>query len=124
MMGLLWDVANQTGNLETGYDYDHVEDDLLIVNRQECDSIISGNKKLLTDGTDGYTPSREMRRAATIPNIILEKWHKEDGIRWWDSEDAPKLLAKLDDPEWRWLRTAPGVLSKKPFRHYTRASTA
>jgi hypothetical protein len=72
---------------------------------------------------DGYGPTREWRRAATIPNILLEKWHKEEGIRWWDSEDTPKLMEKLDDPEWSFLRTAPGHLGRKPFRKFHRAST-
>ena len=78
----------------------------------------------MLDGTDGYGPTREWRRVASIPNIILEKWYKEEGIRWWDSEDMAKLAAKLDDPEWSYLRTAPGHVGRRPYRQYYRASTA
>jgi hypothetical protein len=73
---------------------------------------------------DGYTPSRDMRHAASIPFVILDKWYKEEGIRWWDSADTPKLMSKLDDPDWAFLRTSTGHLGKKPFRNYFRGSTS
>jgi hypothetical protein len=123
-MGLLWDIANIEGGIETGIEYDPIDDQLRVVNRQDVEPILEHNKRLYNDGTDGYGPTREWRRAATIPNIILEKWLKEEGIRYWDSEDTPKLMAKLDDPEWLYLRNAPGTLSRKPVRYYYRGSTS
>lgn len=123
-MGILWDVSNIEGGIETGIDYDPIADELTIVHQQDVEPIIQLNKRLYNDGTDGYGETREWRRAATIPNIILEKWLKEDGIRYWDSEDTPKLMAKLDDPEWRYLRTAPGTLSRRPVRTYCKGSNS
>ena len=57
---------------------------------------------------NGYTPDRTMRHAATIPLVIIQKWRDEEG---WDpmSSDPDcqrKLAQKLDDPAWRYLRTA------------------
>jgi hypothetical protein len=123
-MGLLWDVANIEGGAETGVSYDPVDDVLTVVNQQDCEPTIELNKKLYNDGTEGYGPTREWRRVASIPNIILEKWLKEEGIRYWDSEDTHKLAAKLDDPEWKFLRTAPGKVSRKPVRNWCKASTS
>jgi len=123
-MGLLWDVANIEGGTTTGIDYDPVDDQLTVLNRQDCEPTLELNKKLYNDGTNGYGPTREWRRVATIPNVILEKWLTEEGIRYWDSEDTAKLAAKLDDPEWRFLRTAPGKVSRKPVRNYYKASTS
>ncbi len=123
-MGLLWDVSNIEGGTATGIGYDPVDDELTVVNQQDCEPTIELNKKLYNDGTEGYGPTREWRRIASIPNIILEKWLKEEGIRFWDSEDTHKLAAKLDDPEWKFLRTAPGKVSRKPIRTYCKASTA
>lgn len=122
-MGLLWDVASIPGGAEVGSSYDPVDDQLKIVHRQDVQPIIDNNKKLLLDGTGGYGPTREWRRVASIPNILLEKWYKEEGIRWWDSDDMPKLAAKLDDPEYAYLRTAPGHVGRRPHRIYSRAST-
>ena len=123
-MGLLWDVANIEGSTTTGVGYDEAEDKIVIANVQDCEPTLELNKKLYNQDDGGYGPSREWRRAASIPNIILEKWLKEEGIRWWDSEDTPKLMAKLDDPQWRYLRTAPGKLSRRPVREYFRGSTS
>ncbi len=123
-MGLIWDVANIEGGIKTGIDYDPIEDSLTVVHKQDVQPIIDLNKILYNDGTGGYGETREWRRAATIPNIILEKWLKEEGIRYWDSEDTPKLMAKLDDPEWRYLRTAPGHLGRRPYREFYRGSTS
>ena len=73
----------------------------------DTDSIVERNK-ILQNHTDGYTPSRDFRRVAHIPDIIILKWMKEDGLKWWDKNDWPAIKRKLNDPEWRFLRTSPG----------------
>ena len=123
-MGILWDVANLEGGITTGIEYDPIEDEANLINIQDVSPILENNKKLYKQTDGGYGPTREWRRVASIPNIVLEKWLKEDGIRYWDSEDTHKLAAKLDDPEWRFLRTAPGTVSRKPVRSYFKASTS
>lgn len=123
-MGLMWDVANLEGGIQTGVSYDPVDDELTVVNQHDVGPILDLNKKLYNDGTNGYGPTREWRRIASIPNILLEKWLKEEGIRFWDSEDTHKLAAKLDDPEYLYLRTAPGRMSRKPVRTWCKASTS
>jgi hypothetical protein len=123
-MGLMHDVSNIEGGIRTGIGYDEGDDNIVIRSEQDCQPTIELNKKLMNDGTGGYGPTREWRRVASIPNIILEKWLKEEGIRYWDSEDTHKLAAKLDDPEWAFLRTAPGKVSRKPIRNWCRASTS
>lgn len=57
---------------------------------------------------DGYTPSREMRRVASIPYAVGLQWYNEEG--WWfeDPQYADRLAKKLNDPDWRHLRTAEG----------------
>lgn len=71
------------------------------------DPVIERNKAMATHN-DGYTASRELRRVASIPYIIGLKWLNEEG--WWflDPECSDKLAAKLNDPDWRHLRTAEG----------------
>lgn len=46
-------------------------------------------------------------KAASIPNVVVEQWRKE-GIDIFKEEDWPKVRAKLNDPEYKWLRTSPG----------------
>jgi hypothetical protein len=81
---------------------------LLIHSVQDVAPILERNKAM-ANHNDGYSPSRELRRVAFIPNIIRLKWLNEEG---WDAYRpdlfGEKLVAKLNDPEWRHLRTAPG----------------
>lgn len=71
------------------------------------DPIIDRNMAMATHN-DGYSPSRELRRVASIPYIIGLKWLNEEG--WWflDPDHSDKLAQKLNDPDWRHLRTAEG----------------
>lgn len=50
---------------------------------------------------------KNMWKVASIPNIVIEQWKKE-GIDLFKDEDWPKVQAKLNDPEYKWLRTSPG----------------
>jgi len=103
------------------YDFDEAEQRHVIQSTQDVEPIIENNKRLFNDG-DGYSPTREWRRAASVPNIVIEQWMKK-GINAYSLEDQPKILAMLDSPEYRYLRTAPGRLSGRPVRHFFRAST-
>lgn len=63
---------------------------------------------------DGYTADRTMRRAASIPYMVMHKWLNEEG--WWamdadkDPDVARKLVQKLNSNEYAYLRTAGGRL--------------
>jgi len=103
------------------WDFDEANACHVIQSTQDIEPILQNNKRLFNEG-DGYGPSREWKRAASVPNIIIEKWMKM-GINAYDLEDLPKILAMLDSPEYRYLRTAPGRLSRRPVRHFLRAST-
>lgn len=78
-----------------------------IESTQHTDAIIEQNKAMLTHN-DGYSPSRELRRVASIPYILGLKWLNEEG--WWfmDPANADKLAAKLNSSDYADLRTAPG----------------
>lgn len=75
---------------------------------------ILDQNKAETNHNDGYTPSRDIRRAARIPYIVGLKWLNEEG--WWfmdaghDSDVARKLVQKLNSNEFAYLRTAEGRL--------------
>lgn len=61
---------------------------------------------------DGYTESRDLQRLATIPAVIGVKWLQEEG--WWyqNPEHKDRFLKKLNDPDWRYLRTAEGYVAE------------
>jgi len=78
-----------------------------VVSLQDCTALLERNKKAATHN-DGYAPSRELRRVASIPLVLVLKWLNEEGWYAFDPNARGKLKQKLNDPEYLWLRTAPG----------------
>lgn len=83
--------------------------DLIVHREADVEPLLELNKALATSG-DGYTPSREMRRAASIPLAIVEKWRNELGVDVLNPDHMPKVRQLLNSSEWLYLRTAPGRL--------------
>ena len=87
---------------------------LTINNQQNLNPLLERNKKLYTQN-DGYTASRDMRRIASVPPIILQIWAKEyNGTRnWWAlPKDTQKKIfrVKLNSNEFRYFKTSEGRL--------------
>lgn len=53
---------------------------------------------------------REWWHVARIPVLVQQKWLSEDGIDIYKKEHWPRVKKKLNDPEWRYLRTGLGRL--------------
>lgn len=87
----------------------HVDTDVrfAIETRQDVEPFLDNNKRLANDN-DGYSPSRELRRIASIPLVIVEKWKNEMGVDVFKKDHQAKVRALLNDPDWRYLRTSPG----------------
>lgn len=82
------------------------EGSLVIERRQDVAPILAFNRKLYNHN-DGYSPDRTWRRAASIPNVVVEQWMRE-GINIYTKEGWQRAKRRLNDPEWLFLRTAPG----------------
>ena len=87
---------------------------LTINNQQDLNPLMKRNKRLYTLN-DGYTASRDMRRGASVPPIILQIWSKEyNGTNnWWGlPKDIQKKImrTKLNSNEFRYFRTSEGSL--------------
>lgn len=67
--------------------------------------ILDENKRMQNSGK---APGKEFRQAARIPDIIAMKWLTEEGL-WIDKKDHWEgIKRKLNDPDYRWLRTWTG----------------
>lgn len=92
--------------------YDHSEDLMVVRSYQDVEPIIENNKRLQNDGTKGEFQGGWGRRIASIPMNVALMWYKEDGVlftRMPKAEKAAYLRRKLNDPQWKYLRTSPGV---------------
>jgi hypothetical protein len=52
---------------------------------------------------------KNMWKAASIPLVVVEQWKKE-GIDIFKEEDWSKVKARLNDPQYMFLRTSPGKI--------------
>ena len=75
---------------------------------QDCQAIIDQNREEAKEG--GWSPSRELRKKASIPLVVMQQWYTEaqaKGIPW-SGEDWKKFVAKkLDDSDNAYFLTAP-----------------
>jgi len=80
---------------------------------QDVEPILDNNKRLLNDGTNGYSKTKDLKRVASIPLVVIEQWMKKDGVNFLSlsgPERQKYLRKKLNDPDNRWLRTSDGRL--------------
>lgn len=91
--------------------YQGIDENGIIYHRAvgETDPVIERNKAM-RNHNDGYSPSRELRRVASIPFILINKWLVEEGWNALDPDNADRLMRKLNDPDLAYLRTADGQL--------------
>jgi len=92
--------------IKTKFKYDHNEDKVILQNVQDVEPLLELNKKeALGDSIYGPQSNNGMRKVASIPLIMIEKWKRELGIDIYDKNDWPKIKQLLNDPEYRFLRT-------------------
>lgn len=77
---------------------------------QDTSAIIDANRAM-RNHNDGYSRSREWRRAGSIPFVLVQKWLHEEGWDAFDPANADRLVKKLNDPDYADLRTADGRLA-------------
>ena len=84
-------------------------DDFAVETRQAVAPLLAQNRALASgDRADGYSPSREWRRIATIPIVVQLQWKQQYGVEVWNRDHLPAVKRLLNDPDWRWLRTSTG----------------
>ena len=88
--------------------YDHAEDKIVQHSVQDVQPLLELNKKEYNkDYIHGGVETKEtgMRKVASIPLIIVEKWKKEHGIDMMNKDHWPKIKQLLNSKEYKFLRT-------------------
>jgi hypothetical protein len=85
-------------------------DGFTIETRQDIDAIIKANKAAQNDGSNGWSPSRELKHVASIPFGVLLLWSSESGVEMNDPAFGDVVKRKLNDPDMRYFRTGLGVI--------------
>jgi hypothetical protein len=95
--------------IKTKYVEDPMSGDLTVIRTSDVEANLDINKALYSHN-DGYSPSRELRRAASIPMSIVEKWKDERGVDVFNPDHREAVRRLLNSSEYLYLRTAPGRL--------------
>lgn len=101
----------QFGPVDTHF-YDPVTDETTVQTVHECSAILEDNKDQRLSGHDGYSPSRELKKVASIPMGAVHELYQK-GIDIFDENDWPQIARMLDSNEWEQFRTSHGVISKR-----------
>ena len=98
------------------------ENGMTIQTIQNVAPILEANKRERQSGHDGYTPSRDLKKVASIPLIEVHRLLQK-GIDIFNPDDWEKVTSMLDSPDWQAFRTSSGRISKRPTREFFKAST-
>ncbi len=104
----------QFGPVSTHF-YDPVSETRTVQTIHDCQAILDDNARQLNSGHDGFSPSRELKKVASIPLGAVEELYAK-GIDIMKDEDWPKISSMLDSREWEKFRTSHGIISKRPYR--------
>lgn len=105
-------IVEKDGLMTTTY---HSDSEKVVIERNiDYKPIVEHNKKLYSEN-NGYSKSKDLKRVASIPTLVLEIWSKEyNGNSNWfalPSDVQKKILKKkLNSSEFQMFRTAPGRL--------------
>lgn len=89
--------------------FDDSERKFYLHRQSDVEPNIDQNKREYNDakiGRDGLGD-----KVASVPMGVVLLWKEKFGLDFFNRDHMPAILRKLDDPEWRYLRTAPGRLS-------------
>ena len=88
---------------------------LTINNQQNVNPLLKRNKDLYNHDRGWLSQSKEMKRVASVPPLVLQVWaHEYNGSRNWfalPKETQRKIMRmKLNSNEFRYFRTSEGSL--------------
>lgn len=96
--------------VKTKLHYTAHEDTLIVERTQDVQAILDDNKRQFNDTPEFGKFGGDMTKVASIPLVVLEKWQKEEGLNYLNKEDWPKIMAKLNDGDYKLLRTYNGKI--------------
>jgi hypothetical protein len=109
-MSEILDVDHLTGIVETF----HKEDGKIHVRKtQEVGEMLTANKRDRSESSTGW--KGDLHKVASIPMNVIYKWREELKRKGLDPNplaktNKPFLIAKLNDPDWKYLRTKDGFI--------------
>ena len=108
------DLTDPGSSIQRRHGFDESENKMLIKSWQpdmgDCLALNQALFNLESSNSTSLWNGRSMVRVASVPLWLIEKWKNEEGLNYFDPNDQPGLLARLNSSEYAHLRTAPGRL--------------
>ena len=86
--------------------YEESDDRMIIETVQDVTPYLEKNKLELKNGI--INKDEPKRKVASIPLVLVEKWLREEGLDIFNADHQKRLMRKLHDPDYAYLRTLKG----------------
>lgn len=90
--------------------FEDTDDGFRIHYEQDAEPTIELNKVKQSMGRAYYAKDPDMWKVASIPIGVQYKWMIEHGVDVMQREHWPAVKRLLNDPEWRYLKTAEVII--------------
>ena len=91
----------------------HSDGSFAIRQWEDVETVIEANKRAYNDPGKGYTPSKDLRRIASFPPTVVLNIMDKYGADPFAQGNQDLLDRVLDDPDYQYLRTAPGTVTRR-----------
>lgn len=92
-------------------DFEQLEDGSVALHyTQDVEPVLEFNKAKQRAGRDYYASDNEMWKVASIPVTVQYEWMRLYGVDPLKPEHETLLTRLLNDPEWRYLKTAEVII--------------
>ena len=99
-----------SSNIREKLHYDEASGDLAFQITGDVQANIDRNNRERTAGNNGYGPTREWHKAASIPVTVQYEWIQKFGVDPLRKENEALLKRLLNSNEYRYLRTSEIIL--------------
>lgn len=86
--------------------WEDTKDGFVLHYKQDAEPIIELNKKKQSAGREYYAQDPDLWRVASIPIGIQYEWLIRHGVDVHNDEHWPRVRKLLNDPDYRYLKTA------------------
>ena len=110
---MTWRVLDDDPVKTEFFNYDDTTGDSVYKTQWKGTNLVTDFNKEHQTKESGRNPANDMWHVARIPPAIIHKWLVEEGLNVFSKEHGERLMKKLDDPEWQYLRVNTARLGKR-----------
>jgi hypothetical protein len=85
---------------------EETDNGFLVRHEQDAEPILDLNHAKRSLGRSYYAEDPDMHRVASVPLGVAYQWLAAYGVEAWNPDHIDKVKRLLNDPEWRYLKTA------------------